>query len=115
MTVRQTELFVAEILDLPDETTRAAFIARRLEMGAGPGPATARPTRALRNEADWMAADVATMLRVSARLQARLLATPLGALGAPAASVVLDGLVALAPVLAALARTVATVTGEQAA
>jgi ParB-like chromosome segregation protein Spo0J len=116
LTVRQTELFVAQILERPDETARAMFIARHLETGPGPASATARPTtRAARNEADWMASDVATMLRVAARLQARLMATPLGALGAPAASVVLDGLVALSPVLAALARTVATVTGEQAA
>ncbi len=116
LTVRQTELFVAEILDRPDDAARVDFMRRHLEAGPGPAPATARPpTRALRNEADWMAADVATMLRVAARLQARLVATPLGALGPPAASVVLDGLVALAPVLAALARTVTTVTGERAA
>jgi ParB-like chromosome segregation protein Spo0J len=115
LTVRQTELFVAEILERQDDDARADFIARHLEAGPGPAPAPARPpTRALRNEADWIAADVATLLRIAARLQARLLATPLGALGAPA-SVVLDGLVALAPVLAALVRTVAIVTGERAA
>jgi ParB-like chromosome segregation protein Spo0J len=116
LTVRQTELFVAQILERPDDAIRATFIARHLETGPGPAPATARPpARALRNEADWMAADVATMLRIAARLQARLTGTPLGALGAPAASIVLDGLVTLAPVLAALARTVATVTGGRAA
>jgi ParB-like chromosome segregation protein Spo0J len=116
LTVRQAELFVAQILERPDESGRAAFIARHLETGPGPVSTTARPpTRAARNEADWMASDVATMLRVAARLQARLMATPLGALGAPAASVVLDGLIALSPVLAALARTVSTVTGERAA
>ena len=116
LTVKQTELFVAQILEQPDEAARASFITRHLEASPGLAPATARPpTRAVRNEADWMAADVATMLRVAARLEARLMATPLGALGAPAASVVLDGLVALSPVLAALARTIATVTGERAA
>lgn len=116
LTVRQTELFVAQILERPDEAARATFIARYLETGPGPASATTRPpTPAVRNEADGMASDVATILRVAARLQARLMATPLGALGAPAASVVLDGLVALTPVLAALARTVATVTGERAA
>jgi ParB family transcriptional regulator, chromosome partitioning protein len=112
LTVRQTELF-AEILEQSDDAARALFIARRLESPTRPGPAAARPmSRALRNEADWMTADVATMLRVAARLQARLLATPFGTLGAPAASVVLDGLIALAPVLAALARTIATITGK---
>lgn len=116
LTVKQTELFVAQILERPDEAARVTFIRRHLEAGPGPATASARPpSRAARNEADWMASDVATMLRVAARLQARLMATPLGALGAPAASVVLDGLLALSPVLAALAKTVATVTGERAA
>jgi hypothetical protein len=50
---------------------------------------------------------------VSARLQSRLLGTPLGALGGPASEVVLDGLGALAPVLAALTRTLATVLGQE--
>ncbi|MBV8080705.1 MAG: hypothetical protein JO186_10080, partial [Actinobacteria bacterium] len=113
LTVRQTELLVAEILELPDDGARVSFIARRLEAPAQRGPTPARPpTRALRNEADWMAADIATVLRVASRLEARLLATPLGAMG-PAASVVFDGLVALTPVVAALARTIATVTGKE--
>lgn len=112
LTVRQTELFVAELLDLPDDTARATFIARRLESELA--AATAHPpTRALRSEADWMAADVATLLRIGARLEARLLGTPLGALGASAGGVVFDGLVALAPVLSALARTIASVTGKE--
>jgi ParB-like chromosome segregation protein Spo0J len=112
LTVRQTELFVAELLELPDETARAVFIARRLEAGSPAAPARP-PSRALRSEADWMAADVATVLRVAARLEARLLATPLGALGPAAGGVVFDGLVALAPVLAALARTISAVTGKE--
>lgn len=116
LTVRQTELFVAEILEQADDAARDALIARRLETGMGPAPATPqKPMRVLRSEADWMAADVATLLRVGARLEARLLATPLGALAPPAAAVVLDGLVVLAPVLAALTRTIVTVTGKDAA
>ncbi|HEX8113711.1 MAG TPA: hypothetical protein VF516_38530, partial [Kofleriaceae bacterium] len=75
-----------------------------------------RPARTPRGEADGMVTDIATLVRVGARLQARLLGTPLGALGAPAAEVVLDRLGALAPTLTALTRTVATVLGtEQAA
>jgi hypothetical protein len=66
-----------------------------------------------RGEAEWMMTDVATLLRVSARLQARLLGTPLGALGAPATELVLDGLGTLAPVLTTLARTVAAVLGQE--
>lgn len=112
LTVRQTELLVAELLDLGDDATRAEFLARRLESWpAAPTPARP-PSRALRSEADWMAADVATLFRVGARLEARLLGTPLGALGASAGGVVFDGLVALTPVLDALARTIASVTGK---
>jgi ParB-like chromosome segregation protein Spo0J len=113
LTVRQTELFVTELLAQPDDGVRASFLAQRLESGPQfPGPIRP-PTRALRSEADWMAADVATLLRVAARLEARLLGTPLGALGASAASLVLEGLVALTPVLKALAQTIATVTGKE--
>jgi ParB-like chromosome segregation protein Spo0J len=113
LTVRQTELLVVELLDLPDDTARAAILARRLESGAAATAAARPPSRALRSEADWMAADVATLLRVGARLEARLLGTPLGALGASAGGVVFDGLVALTPVLAALARTIGSVTGRE--
>jgi len=60
-----------------------------------------------------MVSDIATLLRVGARLQGRLLGTPFGALGAPATELVLDGLGALAPVLGALTRTVATVLGQE--
>lgn len=111
LTVRQTSLFVAELLERPDEAARVEWIARRLE--AGPTKLDARRTSPRRNEAEGMMVDIATLLRVAARLQARLLGTPLGALGAPATELVFDGLVALAPVLAALGRTLATVTGQE--
>ena len=110
LTVRQTERLVAELREQPDDAARASRIAQRLE--APSDPLVPRPTSVPRSEADWMVADIATLLRVGARLQARLLGTPLGALGAPATEIVLDGLGALAPVLTVLARTVATVRGE---
>jgi hypothetical protein len=115
LTLRQTEAFVAEILAHPDEAARAAWIARRLERPAA-APGRPRPARP-RSEAVSMMADVATLLRVAARLESRLVGTPLGALGAPAAEIVLDGLVALGLVLTALGRTLAavTTTEEQAA
>jgi hypothetical protein len=109
--VRQTERLVAELREQPDDAARAARIAQRME--APPGPLVPRPTRTSRSEADWTVADIATLLRVGARLQARLLGTPLGALGASATEIVLDGLGALAPVLTVLARTVATVRGAK--
>jgi ParB-like chromosome segregation protein Spo0J len=115
LTVRQAELWVAELLDCGDDAERAAQIARRMDT-AWPSPEPAvRPTRAVRSEADWMAADIRTLCHVGARLQARLLATPLVALGAPAAELVSDGLVALAPVLRALERTITGVTHQEVA
>lgn len=111
LTVRQTELWVAQLMELSDDKARAAEIARRLEAGAA---VSAPPPRAAtRSEADWMAVDIATVQRVSARLQARLLGTPLGSLGMPAAEVIRQGLVHLAPVLAALGRTVAMVVHKE--
>jgi ParB/RepB/Spo0J family partition protein len=110
LTVRQTERLVAELRERPDDAARAAWIAQQLD--PAPVPPGPRPRRAPRSEADGMVTDIATLLRVGSRLQARLLGTPLGALGAPATELVLDGLGALAPVLAALARTVATMTGQ---
>jgi len=111
LTVRQTEHLVAELRERPDDATRAAWLAARLD--AAPAPLAPRPTRPPRTEADGMVTDIAALLRVCARLQARLLGTPLGALGAPATELVLDGLGALVPVLTTLARTVATVIGEE--
>ena len=110
LTVRQTELFVAEILELPDDC-RGPLIHRRLEGGA-PSPERP-PVRAVRSEADWMAADIATALRVASRLQARLLARPIDAFGSGASEVIFDGLIALAPTLTALSGTVSTVIGRE--
>jgi ParB/RepB/Spo0J family partition protein len=110
LTVQQTERMVAELLEQP-EGARATWIAERLE--SAPAALAPRPTRIPRSDADGVVTDIATLLRVAARLQARLLGTPLGALGTPATEIVLDGLGALAPVLTALARTVATVLGQE--
>lgn len=110
LTVRQAELFVGEILERPNESARAVWIKQRLE-GSDSTPCRAT-SPAKRNEADWMAGDVATLLRVAARLEARLLANPLAAFGDGAAQVIFDGLITLAPVLAALERTLATVMGK---
>jgi ParB-like chromosome segregation protein Spo0J len=109
LTVRQTELLVAELLECPDEAERAARIAR---YGEGPVPATrpgVRPARATRAEADWLAADVATVHRTAARLQARLLAAPVATHGAEAAELLFNGLRGLEPVLGALLRSIESV------
>jgi ParB/RepB/Spo0J family partition protein len=112
LTVRQTERLVAELRERPDDAARATWLAQQ-QLDPAPTPSGPGPRRAPRSEADGMVTDIATLLRVGARLQARLLGTPLGALGAPATELVVDGLGALAPVLGALARTVATVIGQE--
>ena len=111
LTVGQTERLVAELRELPDDAARTAWIAQRLE--AVPAALDSRRTRTPRSEADAVVTDIATLLRVGARLQARLLGTPLGALGVPATELVLDGLGTLAPVLTALTRTAATMLGQE--
>lgn len=111
LTVQQTARLVAELREQPDDAARAAWLAQRRD--APPAPLTPRPPRPPRSAADGLVTDIAMLLRVSARLQGRLLGTPFGALGAPATELVLDGLGTLAPVLAALARTVATVLGQE--
>jgi hypothetical protein len=57
-----------------------------------------------------MATDVTSLHRVAARLQARLLATPLRALGAAAAELLDESLQALLPVLARLSHTITIAT-----
>ena len=113
LTVRQTELLVEEVLDRQDAGARAELLARRLdgpEASPKPGP---RPTRAVRNEADWMSADVARLREIAARLEARLLATPLETLPSGAAEILRDALAALSPVLRALEGAIQAATGRE--
>jgi ParB-like chromosome segregation protein Spo0J len=113
LTVRQTDLLVDEVLDRPDPAARTALLARRLdgpEPAARPGP---RPTRAIRNEADWMSGDIARLRELAARLEARLLATPLETLPSGAAEILRDALSALSPVLRALEGAIRAATGHE--
>lgn len=110
LTVKQSELLVAELLECDDDAAREARVARYMD---GPGPTArpgVRPTRAARAEADWLATDVATAVRVAARLQARLVAAPVAVHGAEAAELIVAGLRGLHPVLVALVRTIDAVT-----
>lgn len=105
LTVQQTGLFVAELLDLGDDDARAHAITRRLEHGVpGKGPGV-RATRAAKSEIDWMAGDIRTLRLVAARLEARLSGGALLTIGPEAAAIAKDSLVALGPVLEALGRT----------
>lgn len=113
LTVRQTELLVEEILSERDAAAREALIARRLDGPAPHPPPGLRPSRATRSEADWMSADILRVREVAARLEARLVATPLEALTPAAAELVRDALVRLVPVLRALEGVIGTVTGAK--
>ena len=115
LTVRQTETLVDEALDQQDPAAREALLARRLDgpvIGKPPGP---RPTRAVRREADWMSLDILRVREIAARLEARLLSTPLEAFAPAAAELIHDALARLSPVLRALDRVISTVTGQAAA
>lgn len=110
LTVRQTELFVTHLLEQADAPARQRVLDAWHSGLKGPAKSAPRPSRALRSEADWMATDVTTLHRVAARLQARLLGTPLRAFSAAAAELLDESLQALLPVLARLSHTITTAT-----
>jgi ParB-like chromosome segregation protein Spo0J len=110
LTFRQTARLVEEVLACGDEPGRVGVLERW--RNAPPPRAAPRPPARARSDAEWLLGDVATVTRVAARLEARLLAQPLAALGGRAGELCAHALHALAPVLAALGRTIAHVTGE---
>ncbi len=106
LTVRQTELLVAELLDLPDDAVRAQQLARWLD-GAAPSPSSGLGrSRRTRSEIDWLAGDLRTLRLVAARLEARIVGGALTAIGMDAAVLAKESLVALVPVLDALRKTI---------
>ena len=109
LTVRQAALFVSELLDIHDDSARAHMIARRLDGAASEKKPSVRATRAQKSEVDWLAGDIRTLRLTATRLEARLSGGVLFSLGAEAAAVAKESLVALGPVLAALGRTLQTV------
>ena len=113
LTVRQTELLVDEVIACADDSARSALLARRMDAsvtaGDRPGPRLTRRRNA-RSDADRIAADIATLHAVAARLEAQLLAGPLVALVPAAAELIGTSLAALVPVLRALDEVIAVVT-----
>jgi hypothetical protein len=97
---------VSQVLALDDASAQSGLLTR-WSTGAvtlpQPGP---RPTQAVRSEADWVAADITTLHRIAARLDARLLGTPLCAFGPAAAELLAANLATLVPTLTALAHTI---------
>lgn len=115
LTVRQTELLVEEVLLEPDPARRQVLIAHRLEGPAPQRPPGPRPTRTTRTEAEWMSADILRVRDLAARLEARLLGTPLEVFTPTAAELMRDALVGLSPVLRALDDVIGRVTDKEAA
>ena len=113
LTVRQTDLLVAEALDEEDPDVRAALLARRLDGPALSTPPGPRPSRAVRSEADWMSADIQRVRDIAARLEARLMSSSLEVFTPAAADSMRDALVRLSPVLRALDEVIARVTGRK--
>jgi ParB-like chromosome segregation protein Spo0J len=113
LTVRQTDLLVQEVLDRDGDEARADLLARRLDAPAIDTKPGLSPPRARRNEADWMASDVARVRAIAARLETRLLATPLEAFTPGAAALLREALGRLRPVLRTLDVVIGTVVGQQ--
>lgn len=108
LTVAQTARLVSALQACADGAARQALL-REAQEGARTPPC--RPTRHERSPTEQLVGDIGGITRLSARLQARLLAAPLSVLGAPAAAQVGCALAALEPVLTALSRTIAEVQG----
>jgi len=114
LTVRQTERLCTEWLACADEAACTTLLdrwARGATTETLPGP---RPRRALRSEAQATAMDIETVRRVAARLEARLLGSPLRVHGPEAAELLGASLRGLLPVLAALGRSIVAVTEPRA-
>ncbi len=108
LTRHQTERLITEVLARPAAERELALCesAERFPL-LGDGPATGRRHGSERTPAQSLMADIGTLARIAARVQARLWERPLSALGEPAARLVADGLAGLDPVLTALSRTIA--------
>lgn len=103
LTVGQTALLVRELADAAEPDARAAVLARWREGRRSVRPASR--VRAAHGIAEAIALDAATMQRSAGRLQTRLIATPLAAMG-PAADVLRKSLGDLDCVLRALSQTI---------
>ena len=107
MTVRQTEQMVADLMQSDTARDWSLRLGRWAEgTGTSPGTERARARRVV-SEAEALSSDVATLRRAGARLEARLLARPLTALGSGATEVVRHALEQLLPVLEVLSRAIA--------
>ena len=112
LTVRQTELVVTQLLHCAEQAQRDELLRRWQQQPMGPvGCATRSAPRKARSELDFMSADITTLQRSAARLQARLLGNALCACPAGTEQLMTDTLQALVPVLRSVVRTIEQVTG----
>jgi hypothetical protein len=106
LTVRQTELLVAELLACGDDEARCQLIEQRFDAppvrGPAPGPRTRSPT-------EWLIADLTTLGRVVPRVEARLLDGTLVTLEEPAADLARTALDRLGRSLSALSEVITAV------
>ena len=105
LTVRQAEHLVADLLAQPSPEHRAAQLAN-WEAGRGGASSAPRPRKRSRSEAEQLMGDINAMRGIGARLQVRLLQTPLAALGDGAELLARDGLRGLRSVLVSLTRSI---------
>jgi hypothetical protein len=113
LTVRQTDSLVQEVLERDGEEARADLLARRLDALALDTQPGLHTPRAVRSEADVFALDVARAHAIAARLETRLLASPLATFTPGAAELLREALGRLAPVLRALDAVIRTSLGRQ--
>ena len=114
LTVRQTEELCAELLACTDESSLNDVLSRWAEGATTTGIPGPRPARALRSTPQAIALDIEALRQVAARLEARLLASPLRAHGPGAAELLGESLRRLLPVLTALGQCIVAVTEPRA-
>jgi ParB-like chromosome segregation protein Spo0J len=109
LTVRQTDSLVQEVLERDGEEARADLLARRLDaLDTQPGQSA---PRAVRSESDAMALDIARAHAIAARLETRLLASPLATFTPGAGELLREALGRLAPVLCTLGAVIGNFLG----
>ena len=110
LTVPQTERLGMRLLRPPPEEREVALDVELSGLPEREGKPERRGPPATLTPAQQLSADVAQLTKVSGRLQARLLATPLTTLKETAARLLREGFTGLIPVLRALQQTLERVT-----